>query len=190
MSEDLKLYSGCEEIQPDPALVFLTEEERRFMVDNDQKADWAARKVAEIESDTERWEKFYKEQIEKVKKANDFRAEYFRRLLKDYFFTVPHKQSKTQSSYQLPSGKLVMKAQGPAYERDDDVVIQWIYENSNTPSAYINTKETLNWSELKKALEGEDGISVCDGQVVTPDGEIVPGIKVVERPNVFKVEVK
>ena len=168
----------------------LTEEEKRFVVDNDQKADWAARKVAEIDADTARWEKFYTEQIEKVRKANDFRAAYFRRMLQDYFFTVPHKKSKTQSSYQLPSGRLIMKAQGPAYERDDATVIKWIYENSDTPGMFINTKETLNWSELKKALEGEDGIAISDGQVVTPDGEIVPGIKVVERPNVFKVEVK
>ena len=190
MSENVKLYSMDGEIQPDPEKVYLSEEDRRFVVDDDQKADWAARKVAEIEADTARWEQFYKEQLEKVKKANDFRAEYFRRLLKNYFFTVPHKQTKTQSSYQLPSGKLVMKAQGPAYERDDEVVMKWIYENSNTPHAFINVKETLNWAELKKALEGEDGIMISDGQVVTPDGEIVPGIKVVERPNVFKVEVK
>jgi phage host-nuclease inhibitor protein Gam len=167
----------------------LTEEEQRFTVDNDQKADWAARKVAEIEADTAKWEKFYQEQIEKIRKANEFRAEYFRRMLKDYFYTVPHKMSKTQSSYQLPSGKLIMKAQGPEYKRDDETVMKWVYETSNTPHQFINTKETLNWSALKKALEGEDGIAIVDGQVATPDGEIVPGITVVERPNVFKVEV-
>ena len=186
--DNLRVYAGGEEIQPDPETMYLTDEDRKFKVDDDQKADWAARKVAEIEADTAQWAEFYAGQFEKVKKANEFRAEYFRRMLRDYFFTVPHKMSKTQSSYQLPHAKLIMKAQGPAYERDDEQLIKWL-EGTDGGMAYVEYKPKVCWAELKKSLEGDDGIAISEGRVVTPDGEIVPGIKVVERPNIFKVEV-
>ena len=188
MSENVKLYSMDGEIQPDPEQVYLTEEDRRFVVDNDQKADWAARAIGATEEDTKKWKEFYEKRFEEVRKANDFRIGYMKRLLKDYFFTVPHKQARTQSSYALPSGKLIMKAQAPEYERDDEQLLAWLHESNM--EQFIKVKEVVDWGGLKKALEGDNGIAISNGQVITPDGEIVPGITVVERPNVFKVEVK
>ena len=34
-------------------------------------------------------------------------------MLGEYFKTVPHKKTKTQEAYQLPSGKLILKKQEP-----------------------------------------------------------------------------
>lgn len=165
----------------------MTEEERRFTILDDQTADWAARKIAEAEADTEKWEKHYEEMLTRIRRKNDFRITYMKYLLRKYFFTVPHKMSKTQSSYQLPSGRLIMKAQGPEFQRDEEQLLPWVKQNA---PGMVKVKETVDWAGLKKQLEGRDGIAVSDGQVVSPDGEVVPGIMVVERPNVFKVEVK
>jgi hypothetical protein len=167
----------------------LTEEEQRFTVKDDQSADWAAWKVAEIEADTARWVAHYEEQLAKIRKNNEFRAEYFKRMLKDYFYTVPHKMSKTQSSYQLPRCKLIMKAQGPEFEREEGTLLDWLDKQPDYKQ-FVKVKETVNWAGLKKALEGEEGIAILNSQVVTPDGEVVPGITVKERPNIFKVEVR
>lgn len=161
--------------------VCLTEEETRFRVTDDQTADWAVRKILEIQGDTAKWEKFYGECMDKIRKANDFRIEYMKHLLQEYFYTVPHKMAKTQSSYQLPSGKLVMKAQAPDYERDDELILAWLKANERS---YVKTKEVVDWAELKKTL------TIVGEQVAGESGEIIPGITVIERPNVFKVEVK
>lgn len=166
----------------------LTEEEKGFVVDDDQKAEWCLDKIREAEAEKTKWVEFYTDRMKKICDREDARIEWMQHLLKDYFYTVPHRQTKTQSSYQLPGGKLVMKAQGPAYERDDVRLLAWLHENRM--EEFVNKKETVDWSGLKKALETDEGLAISEGCVVSPDGEIVPGITVVERPNIFKVEVK
>ena len=86
--------------------------------------------------------------------------------------------------YQLPSGKLVYKKQAPEIKHDDEAILAWLYENSQAPETYIEYKETLKWGELKKVLQ------VAGNGMATSDGEMIPGITVTERPDVFKVEVK
>lgn len=166
----------------------LSEEEQRFVVDDDQKAEWCLGKIREAREEMMKWIEFYVAQTDKVKAKCEARIAFFEGLLKPYFYSVPHKQTKTQSSYQLPGGKLVMKAQEPAYERDDEQLLAWLHESRRED--FVKVKESVDWSGLKKSLEGAEGLTVDNGQVITPDGEIVPGITAIERPNVFKVEVR
>ena len=91
------------------------------------------------------------------------------------------KATKTQVSYTLPSGKLVLKHQEPEYKPNDEILIPWLEKNN--PSL-IKVKKTADWAGLKKTL-------TLDGtDMLTEDGEIVPGITVTPREDVFKVEVK
>jgi hypothetical protein len=164
----------------------LTEEEIRFVVDNDQKADWALRRIREIKDEFLKWNDFYVAQTEKLKKAAEFRCHYLEHLLEEYFRKVPHKESKTQESYALPSGKLVLKEQKPEWTHDDEQLLPWVKQN--VPNL-VRTKESVDWAELKKELTviwQEDGSQM----ITNADGEIVPGITVTERPDKFVVEVK
>lgn len=164
----------------------LTEEEKGFVVDSDQKAEWCLDRIREAEAEKEKWAEFYRQQNEKVARACDSKIEWMKHLLRPYFDRVPKKETKTQASYQLPSGKLVLKAQAPEWEHDDEQLLPWVREN--VPSL-VKVKESVNWAELKKELSviwKEDG----DQQIVNADGLILPGVKVTERPDVFKVEVK
>lgn len=173
-----------DQILTDEEQTALTEEERRFVVDDDQKAEWCIRKIAEARKEMMDWIEFYVAQMDKVKARCESRIQFFETMLEGYFRTVPHKATKTQESYQLPSGKLVVKKQTPEIERDDAQIIQWLYDNSQSPETYLKIKESLDWAELKKVLK------VAGSVMTTEDGEIIPGITVTERPDVFKVEVK
>ena len=78
----------------------------------------------------------------------------------------------------------MLKKQAPQFEHDDELILDWLHENSQMPETYIDFKETLKWADLKKVL-------LVDGsRMVTQDGEIIPGITVTERPDKFVVEVK
>ena len=46
------------------------EERAGFVIDNDQKADWAVRRIAELEADTQKWKDYYKAQSERVAQSN------------------------------------------------------------------------------------------------------------------------
>ena len=158
--------------------------ELSFVVDDDQKAEWCIGKIREAQAEKEKWKNFYVSRLEKVYSEQDATIERMRYYLEQYFNKVPHKETKTQQSYELPSAKLVVKRLGPKYERDDQIIIEWLYGNSTDPGRYLNLKETLNWAELKKVLNR------CGNEMATDDGEVVPGITVTDQPEGFRVEVK
>ena len=165
---------------------FLTEEEQKFVVDNDHAAEWVIQKRIEAENEYEGWKKFYKEQSERAKVRFERRKAWALYLLNGYFRTVPHKKSATQESYQLPSGKLVLKDQGPEYIHDDEALGKWLVERGM--DGLVEFHPSVNWREFTKVMKAQ-GYGVIGGNLVTPEGEIVPGVKVIERePVVFNVE--
>lgn len=85
-------------------------ESDRFVIDSDAKADWALRKIREQREDAARWRAYYLAQIAKAEESAQQTEAFFMALLERYFATVPHRSTKTQDAYDLPSGKLLRKA--------------------------------------------------------------------------------
>lgn len=164
-------------------LIPVTEEEAGFTVDDDQKAEWCLKKIREENAELSRWKAFYSDQLRKLEERSQYRVSFFEDKLKAYFSMVPHKESRTQSSYQLPGGKLVYKHQAPEMVRDDAQLLPWVKQNR---PELVKVTEAVDWAGLKKSLT----IAENSGMAISEDGEVVPGITVSERPDVFKVEVK
>ena len=152
-----------------------------FIIDTDVKAEWALKKIAEARADRDAWVKWYEEKIEQIKAQTDFDTMNLERMLSDYFATVPHKKTKTQESYTLPGGKLILKVQNPEYKRDDKKVIEWLKQNNG--GQYIKVKEELAWSDLKASA------AVLNGKLFSEDGEEIPGVEIIDREPKFVVEV-
>ena len=159
----------------------LMNEPEGFVIDTDAKAGWALDKIREARADRDRWVKWYEDKIAEITAQTDFNTMNLERMLAEYFASVPHKKTKTQESYSLPGGKLVLKTQNPEYKRDDKTVIEWL--KANGQGQFVKTKEELAWSDLKSAT------AAFEGHIVTEDGEIIPGIDVIEREAKFVVEV-
>ena len=154
-----------------------------FRVTDDKAAEWCIRKIREAQNEKQRWRDYYAEQQRKIDQEADNSIGYFEALLADYFETVPHKRTKTQESYQLPSGKLVRKQQAPEYQRDEAALLPWLKQNA---PELVKVTEAADWAALKKQL-----VIAPDWETVaTEDGEIVPGVKAIPRPEVFKIEIK
>ena len=164
----------------------IPEAQEPWAVTDDQTAEWCLDKIREARKEKEKWAAFYDEQKARAMNREDNRILFFESKLAVYFAKVPHKVSKTQESYQLPSGKLVRKEQKPEWEHDDAQLLPWVKEN--VPEL-IKTKESVDWDKLKKELSviwKEDGSQT----ITNADGMVVPGVTVTERPDVFKVEVR
>ena len=176
MSELMKMIPDAEASE---------EEETRFTVDNDAKAEWCLGKIREKRAELKKWQDHYDALKAAMEKEIEGAISYFENLLQSYFLQQ-HEQgltrfAKTQESYSLPSGKLVYKQQEPTYDRDPEKLLPWL--KANHPEL-VKVKEEENWKALKDLL-------VISGDVmVTEDAEVVPGIKVTARPDAFRVEVK
>lgn len=165
------------------AIRITTAQDTPFIVDNDQKAEWAARKIREARQDTQKWTEYYERQLSAIRRANEETEAYFAALLADYFGTVPHKATKTQESYSLPSCKLVLKAQQPEFNRDEAVLCDYLDKKGRDDLVKITRR--ADWAALKKTLKVME-----DGTCVDADGEVVEGVQAFSRQPEFKVEMK
>jgi phage host-nuclease inhibitor protein Gam len=157
-----------------------------FVIDNDTKAEWAIRKIAEIRAEFSRYEMVCKNAISVYETKMQLKKQEMERniggltgMLQHYAESVPMKVTKTQATYKLPSGTLKLKFGRPEFVRDEEQLVPWLKENA---PEYIKIKESADWAALKPK------VSVSGSSVVDENGEAVPGITVVEKPDVFLVE--
>ena len=164
------------------------EERERFKIKDLDAANWAFRKLAALEKKQLEYEDLAKKEKERIElwlqgeteKTNQSKR-FFESLLEEYFYE--NKQIDPKFKISTPYGKVSSRKQQSQWEYDNEIVISSL-KNAGLDSL-IRIKEEPSKSEIKKALH------VANGQVVTPDGEIIEGIKVTERPDaiVIKVEV-
>lgn len=160
-----------------------------WRITDDGCADWACRKIAEERAELARIRELAEAQIARIEEklaAAERRCENGTRFLTsklaEYFETVPHKTTKTKASYRLLSGTLTRKFGGATMEKDDSKLVEFLKASGNLE--FIKTEEKPKWGEYKKRLE------IMGGSVVdTETGEIVEGVKAIEKPDTFSVDV-
>lgn len=154
----------------------------RWNPDNDQGAEWCIQQIRNAEAEKQKWKEFYDAQYQKVADTCDLTISNMEAMLQTYFEIVPHNVTKTQETYQLPSGRLILKKQGPEFQRDDEKVIAWLEASGMKQFIKEKTVISLDWAGLKKAC------SIIGDCLISEDGEVIPDVKVIQRPDIFKVE--
>ena len=166
-------------------------EQEVFVIDNDNKANWAIKKIRESAAEADRLRAIITAEREdldaKEKAVNDkFEQEtsYLKTLLYQYFNTVAHKATKTQESYKLLDGSLVYKKPVVkiAMPDDDEKLIAYLEENA---PMLVKTVKKAAWGEFKKNLIISDNGEVVD----TTTGEVVDFIGTEESEALFDVKV-
>lgn len=151
-----------------------------FVIDSDSKAQWAMDKIKEAREDSAKWKAHYERAMSLIVEANEQTEHYMLELLAAYFATVPHHDTKTQSTYTLPGGVLCMKQQAPEYKRDPAALLAWA--KANMPEA-VKVKEEADWAAIKKVCASG---TAC----IADTGEVVDGVEVIQREPVFSVTIK
>ena len=157
-----------------------------FVVDSDNKAEWAIKKLKEEQQEADRLISICESQIEQYKNKIDaykheleLKSSGLKGILQQYFETVPHKTTKTQETYKLPSGTLKLKFKEKII-KDDEKLLKWL--DSNGQDEYILTNKSASWGEFKKTLQK------VDGKFVTEDGGIVEGVTVEDAEAEFSID--
>jgi Bacteriophage Mu Gam like protein len=145
-----------------------------FKVDNDEKAEWAIRKLAKIRRKQAENKAIFEAELQRITKwletvntslENDSR--YFEAVLTPYAL---EERSKGRKSLVLPHGTVKTTAGRPKIEFDsEDNFIEWA--KLNDPEL-LRTKFEIN----KKIL---NDLITEDLQVISTQGEIIPNTRVV-----------
>lgn len=162
-----------------------------FHITNDNTADWALRVIRDNEAERDRIIDIAKAQIEELKAQieeitakYDNESNFLKNCLAEYVMNVPRKETKTQETYQLLSGKLIVKKAAQKLVPNDETIINYL--ESNELSEYVKIKKSPDWAEFKKTL------SIVDGKVInTNTGEVVPTevIGIEDVPSSFDIKL-
>lgn len=156
------------------------EQQDGFKIDSDSKAEWAVKRIKEAEReqnrllalvDEERAELDVREKeiLDNYAKKTDGLKALLEEYLRAQYAKEEARETNTQITYQLLSGKLVYKKSGLELKQNADVLVNWCREH--LPDA-VNVTYTPKWAEIKKNIKVVDGIPVY-----APTGEVVDGVE-------------
>lgn len=156
------------------------EQQDGFKIDSDSKAEWAVKRIKEAEReqnrllalvDEERAELDVREKeiLDNYAQKTDGLKAMLEQYLRAQYAKEEARETNTQITYQLLSGKLVYKKSGLELKQNADVLVNWCKEH--LPDA-IKVTYTPNWAEIKKNIKVVDGIPVY-----APTGEVVDGVE-------------
>ena len=164
--------------------VIIGEEKEKFVVDTLDKANWCLKKIRKHQAHEEEIKAYVdaeKKKLDAFLKAETADDEgaitYFLEMLRPY---LEAKIEGTKNrSVKAPEGLIGFKAIAPVIEMNEAEVQS--FAGPDFTKTEVVTK--FAWGDFKKTL------AIADGHMVTADGEIVPGIKVTEKPDVIYVKL-
>lgn len=158
-----------------------------FNIKDDGTADWAVGKIKEAQEEHDRLQALIdakRAELDEAEAKNDKQLEqntgFLKAKLMEYMRTVKCKDTKTQSTYQLLSGKLVRKKGRLNFQKDEEAMESWLLENAPD---YVDFKSVIKWGDFKKTL-----LVTEDGTVASEDGEVLDFIKAEVGPEEFEVK--
>lgn len=161
-----------------------------FRVVNDQTAEWAVKAIKASMDERDRLVSVCEAEISRLQyeiaeanKRFDNETAFLKDQLYGYFLDCKRKDTKTQQSYRLPSGKLVFTKPKPDYERDPDKLVDWLVKQGRDDLVKFSYEP--KWADTKAMIAYVDG-----EYAVTEDGEIIDGITVVMRPGHFDIKME
>lgn len=138
------------------------DENLQWLIEDDHNADWAIKKIKEAQAEADRWRQYYTAMIEKEEKRAERTISFMKAKLREYFDSVPHKETKTTEKYPLPSGELVLKKPKKVFNHDDSVLLNWLKENGF--SEFVKVTEKPDWAGFKKRLTEDSNGIICDSE--------------------------
>lgn len=162
------------------------QERERFRVHDLESANWVLRKMAVLRKKEEEIKALAKAEVERILawevkelEAIRQREEFFTNLLAEYLYEQRKHDPKFKIS--TPYGKVSTRKQPPKWEYPDDETLVKTLKEVGLGNL-IRIKEEPDKAELKRIA------TVHEGKVISPDGAVIEGIRVVEQPE--KIVVK
>jgi phage/plasmid-associated DNA primase len=168
-------------------------ENDHFLIDNDQKANWALRKIRHLKQKKKENKEFADTEIEVIQKeidevnqwlesendSLDNDIEYMEGMLRVYAEQLKADDPKLKT-HKLPFGQLQFRKQRDKWKYDNDKLLEFAQKNLEDT---IKIKMQVDKRKLKKKIK-----IVSSKAVVSDTGEVIEGIEVIKGGEKFKVK--
>ncbi|WP_077735653.1 host-nuclease inhibitor Gam family protein [Bacillus sonorensis] len=147
------------------------------------------RKQAEIDAVADKQMDRLVMQMEKVKLwREDEKKEYverenfykhrLERYIREEVRKMQENGKKPKKTIKLPYGTIKLVKQQPEYQRNENDLLEYAESKG-----FVRVKKDVDWAEIKKKAK------VFGDKLIDADGELIPGVTVVDREDKFTVEV-
>lgn len=164
------------------------------LVLDDASAEMVLRQLKAAEDQYDRMKSWYDHQIQNLKDIRDRTRIWAETVLRPYMDMVPATGKKIRS-YEMPGGVMKLAKQDPEFEVDDEKLVPWL--EANKMGDFVQVKKEAKWGEFKKTLpKNKSGeiqmIANGDGtaDLLSADGEVIPGITAKIREDKFSIKCK
>ena len=156
------------------------------------QADELITSIKEMQEDKARFEAIAKGKIESIQndlkyksKVLDEQMQFSKDQLRAFFNTVKSKETKTQRSYNLLSGKLIYKKASQKIAHDDEKLEGYLFQHAGNFLKETTTSK-VDWAGFKKELDISNGMitNKTTGEVL----ENVQGLSIEEVNESFEVK--
>lgn len=164
------------------------EHDERFKVTDLSSANWVFKKLDAINAKEQEIKKLANQELERIKewetkelnKLLDSKS-YLEHLVVEYFKEEREKDDKFKLS--TPFGKVTSRKGSKVFDfKNEQDVIDQLEQRGFTD--YVKTTKKLNQADMKKAFNVSD-----DGTVIDDNGEVLDGIRMVQKPTSYSVKV-
>ncbi|WP_018250346.1 host-nuclease inhibitor Gam family protein [Orenia marismortui] len=163
-------------------------QEDRYVIDNDSKANSALRKLRELKAKKqekeEQAEEFKREidyWLEKEVSSIDSDIEFYEGILTEYAMNLKE-SDKELKTHKLPFGSLKFRAQSDKWNYEDDKLVESV-EGAGL-NDLIKVKKSVDKREFKKLVK------VVGSNVINPDtGEVIEGVTIESREEKFSIDI-
>jgi predicted PP-loop superfamily ATPase len=151
------------------------QQEQKFTIDNDEKAEWALKKIAqeqkkanEIIDNAQFQIEQYQAIVDRENKRLEERKDFFTSMLNEYFQKLAKSgqvdEMKSKLRKRLPSGELALTLPRPKINYMEDAIV-WMQENR---PELIRTKYEINKADANKrfAIDNDTVIDSDTGEVI------------------------
>ena len=136
------------------------EEPSTWKISDEATADWAIRQIKAERARRDIYINAAKEHIASLndkithmQEQCDKKTAFLLSRLNDYLDVLPVKKTKTQVSFDLPSGKLVRKNSYQSFERDDAKLMEYVH---------CSSPELIKIKERNRLELTEKGLGYCE----------------------------
>ncbi|MDU2063748.1 MAG: host-nuclease inhibitor Gam family protein [Sporomusaceae bacterium] len=165
--------------------------DQKFVIDTDEKANWAIRKIQDLQKKNQNIDELADTEINKIstwrdkeKENNESSISFFLEKLRPYAVLHLTGKSKTVS---FPAGKISFRSADPKFyiggqevNGKNELLIGYVRQ---TCPDLIKTEEKADWTAFKETLA-----VTSQGKVISGDGEILDFIVAIEQPDKMTVK--
>jgi phage host-nuclease inhibitor protein Gam len=164
----------------------LQQEHQGFKIDSLESVNWGFRKLRALDEQLKEYEKLAMAEIERIQIWFNQEADKIKNqkaFFEGYITEYATEQRRLNSKFKIstPYGKVSFRKQQPRWDYNEEEVINWAKQNDRTD--LVRVKEELDKKQLKWYAKQ------VDNYAVTEDGEVIPGIEIIEQDEAIKIEV-